>query len=153
MKTDKINLFNSVFEMKLRIILLLSIDSDQIYSTDRILALDFISCYAKIFGYPFNNLHGDNQLMFAELANRRSLICESLKKLVVEGLVEAIVDKGFFYKISAVGEDYISKFESNYFKEYLGISKEVTEKCINLSDEDLLKIIQTKSLYSNNGGV
>ena len=60
MKND---LFNSTFEMGLRIATLLCVDDKRSYSVTRILALDFIACYANTFGFSDKNLHGDNPYM------------------------------------------------------------------------------------------
>lgn len=42
-------LFNSTFEMELRILLLLAESKGSQYTVDRILALDFITCYSADF--------------------------------------------------------------------------------------------------------
>ena len=44
-------LFNSSFEMELRVATLLSSDCSKVYSIERILILDFMACYAKEFGF------------------------------------------------------------------------------------------------------
>lgn len=51
------NLFNSSFEMQLHILILLSIAYGKAYSTDKIVGLDFISCYSANFSIPYGNLH------------------------------------------------------------------------------------------------
>ena len=59
-------LFNSPFEMGLRIILLLSASSRQPCTVDRIVGLDFITCYAADFDLPYPNLHGMNNYKYCE---------------------------------------------------------------------------------------
>ena len=51
--------FNTSFEVSLRILIILNIVKIRL-SIDRISALDFISIYGKDFGVSKYNLHGNN---------------------------------------------------------------------------------------------
>lgn len=144
-------LFNSTFEMELRIIALLSVNNRTAYSLDRILALDFISCYAEKFDFDFNNLHGNGQYLFGEISNRRLLMQEAIKNLVVRGLVYAKVDRGYFYQIEDIGEKYIASFEDAYSQEYLSIATNVNQEYYDCSDEELMEMIENKSLADLKG--
>ena len=86
--------FNTVFEMELRIMLLMSSVPELFFSSTRILAFDFINCYAKVFGIALENLHGNNDFMYAEMAGRRSLITEAIKKLVRHGILKVKNNQG-----------------------------------------------------------
>ena len=90
----KENLFNSTFEVELRILCLLSAGRQLQMSVDRIVSMDFIVCYAECFQLPYQNLHGDNDYMYGELSNRKSLTEEAIKSLVVQGLVDVKIDAG-----------------------------------------------------------
>ena len=57
-------LFNSTFEMELRILLLLLENGGKQYTVDRIVAIDFITCYSSDFSLPYGNLHGENSYKF-----------------------------------------------------------------------------------------
>lgn len=70
----KNKLFNSPFEMSLRITLLLAAAPKEKFSVDRIMGLDFISCYAADFNMPYANLHGDNGYRYGEIVGRRLLV-------------------------------------------------------------------------------
>ena len=141
MKND---LFNSTFEMGLRIATLLSVDSKRCYSVTRILAIDFISCYAYAFGFSDNNLHGDNPYMYSEISSRRTLIQEAVKNLVLRGIVDVRVDGGYYYQIKEKGITYVFSFESEYATEYrMSIEKVISELC-DYTDEELMKMIQFK---------
>ena len=59
-------LFNSSYEMELRLTVLLASNKGQMFSLDRMVSLDFISCYARKFGLPYMNLHGENHYMYSE---------------------------------------------------------------------------------------
>ena len=52
------NLFNTPFEMELRSLLLLSVLGESQVSIERVVILDFISCYGADFELAAINLHG-----------------------------------------------------------------------------------------------
>ena len=47
------SIFNSAFEMELRVLLLMSATKKKAYSIERIVSLDFIICYAGFFQLPY----------------------------------------------------------------------------------------------------
>lgn len=134
--------FNTIFEMELRVILLLASVPNLFLSSTRILALDFINCYANSFGIALENLHGNNDFMYGEMAGRRSLLTEAIKKLVRYGILQVKNDKGFYYKITEHGMEIANDFHSKYAKEYSKASKISVKKYSGKSDEELLKEIQ-----------
>lgn len=139
-------LFNSSFEIELRITALLSEMSKEFISADRILAIDFYACYGRTFGVSDYNLHGDNSLMYAEISNRRKLINEAIKPLVYNGLVEVKVNKGYFYRITEIGMDYVNSLESDYAREYRLCVGRARDGAANKSDRMLLNEINRRSL-------
>ncbi|NBK77442.1 hypothetical protein D5272_02285 [bacterium D16-76] len=106
MKKLKNKLFNSPFEMGLRIILLLASAPKEKFTLDRIIGLDFVSCYASDFELPFPNLHGDNGYRYGEIIGRRLLVQEAVKSLVTQGLIDATVDQGYLFSITETGTQY-----------------------------------------------
>ena len=97
------SVFNSTFEMELRILLLVSAAKKKAFSIDRIVSLDFIVCYAGYFQLPYLNPQGDNQYMFSELASRRERIQEAVKSLVVQGLLDVGLENGYVFSITDIG--------------------------------------------------
>ncbi|MFV0362721.1 MAG: ABC-three component system middle component 2 [Suipraeoptans sp.] len=144
-------LFNSPFEMELRMLLLLSVDSKTTYTVDRIIALDFISCYAADFSLPYGNLHGQNNYKYGEISNRRMLIQEAVKTAVTRGLINVVVDRGYLFSISEQGLKYIRKLKDAYALEYKATAKAAVKKYRKDSDEDILASIQSFSLRSLKG--
>ena len=70
--------FNTTFENMLRLLLL--VDTLNVpANVDRLAALDFICIYGKKCKVLDKNLHGDNEFGFAEFANKREKITESVK--------------------------------------------------------------------------
>jgi len=66
--------FNSTFETELRILLLLASAKKKAFALERIVSLDFITCYAGNFQLPYLNIQGDNQFMYSELGVRRESV-------------------------------------------------------------------------------
>lgn len=141
-------LFNSTFEMELRILLLLLESKDGNYTVDRIVALDFIICYSADFSLPYGNLHGENNYKFGEMSNRRMLTQEAVKQLVTKGFIEVAIDKGYYFSISKQGREYAKKLKSAYAKDYKTIAKAVIKKYRKDSDEGILAEIQSHSIMS-----
>ena len=141
-------LFNTPFEMGLRVILLLSISPESSFTVDRIVGLDFISCYPVDFNLPFSNLHGDNDYKYGEMVNRRLLVFEAVKDLVIRGLIKVTVDKGYYFSITDNGKRYVKTFESDYAVAYRKIADAVVRKYANYSDDKLLSLIQNCSIKS-----
>lgn len=137
--------FNTVFETTLRIILLTSSSPKMFFTSDRILALDFINCYAKAFGLSSENLHGNNDFMYGEIARRRFLVIEAVKKLVRKGILQVQSDHGYQYKITMYGLALSDNFFSTYAQDYRRVAKVSVEKYDCKSDEQLLIEIQNQS--------
>ena len=91
------NVFNSVFEYELRVLILLLSARKKAMSAERIAALDFITCYASYFQLPYLNLQGDNQYMYTELPARRDRIRETIKSLVKRGMLDVVIDGGYIF--------------------------------------------------------
>ena len=151
MTMTDVKLFNSPFEMELRILLLLSENGGASYSVDRIVALDFISCYASDFNLPFSNLHGHNNYKYGEISNRRMLVQEAVKSLVTKGLIEVEDNTGYLFSVTENGKKYAHKMKSDYAKEYKAIAKASTKKYRKDSDEGILTEIQSYSIRSLKG--
>jgi len=146
------NLFNSTFEVELRILSLLNSGRKMAMSLDRIVSLDFIVCYAGCFQLPYMNLHGDNEYMYGELSNRKYLANDAIKDLVVQGLVDVTIDNGYIFSISATGRKYIKKLRSEYASDYKEIAEIAIKEFKKYSDSALAIMIQDNALKSVKGG-
>ena len=147
----KNKLFNSPFEMSLRITLLLAAAPGEKLSVDRIIGLDFVSCYASDFGLPFPNLHGDNGYRYGEIVGRRILVQEAVKALVTQGLVDVTVDRGYLFSISETGKKYAKNLRTDYAKEYSEIAKAATIKFEDNTDSGILATIQNLAINTLRG--
>lgn len=124
-------LFNTVFENSLRLLLLLN-KYDLPQTLDRPHVVDFMTLYGKSFGLAEHNLNGENSFKFSEFASQRELIKEALRELVLKGTAEAVIYKsGISYIITPEGEDFCASLESDYAREY----QEYAELLIRATDD------------------
>lgn len=140
------SVYNSVSEVKIRILLLLEHSTQEYLSSDLIAALDFITVYGKEFGVSDKNLHGDNRFKYSELPSRRQVVAQSIRTLVVEGMLNFSLKRGFEYSINDKGINFVDNLESLYALEYSEIVRNTFRKYGNIEEAELFKIIQTKSL-------
>ena len=146
------SVFNSTFEMELRVLLLLSAAKKKAFSVERIVSLDFIVCYAGSFQLPYLNPQGDNQYMFSELASRRERIQEAVKSLVVQGLLDVGLDNGYVFSITEAGSKYIKKLKSEYAVQYQTIAADAIKRFKDYSDLQLDRMINDSAVKSVRGG-
>lgn len=139
------SVYNSIYEIKIRILLLLRCSIKEFISSDMIAGLDFITVYGKEFGVSNINLHGDNRYKFSELPSRREIVQQAINVLVRNNLVEVSLNNGFEYQITDRGEEFIQTFESNYALKYTEIAEKTFEKYGNSDETELFKMIQSKS--------
>ena len=140
-------LFNSSFEMQLRILLLLS-ECKEPLTTDKIVCLDFITIYGAEFGISNRNLHGKNRYKFSELPSRRELVQYALKELVLKNFVVPDFSDGFRYRISEDGFAYAFSLESSYAIQYLKTAKKTLESYYAYKEHEMIRMIQDKSVVS-----
>ena len=108
-------IFNSTFEVSLRILSLLSTVATTDMNVDRITAYDFITIYSKYFELSDINLHGDNNFGFSEFSARREVVQEATKRLVLDGLIRAIRHKnGFCYVLTDIGRQFCVVQNNDY---------------------------------------
>lgn len=146
------SIFNSTFEMELRILLLMSAAKKKAFSVDRIVSMDFIVCYAGYFQLPYLNPQGDNQYMFSELASRRERIQEAVKSLVVQGLLDVGMENGYVFSITDTGSKYIRKLKSEYAVQYKTIAADAIKRFKDYSDLQLERMINDSAVKSVRGG-
>lgn len=139
-------LLNSVFEMRIRIATLLVVNKRKLLSLDRIVSLDFITCYANEFGIWNSNLYGKNRYMFGELLNRKIIAQDAIKELAVMELANVSVDHGFTFSSTEACINYVNAFESDPAWTYRIVAGIVSEHYENTSDEELRRLIQNYAL-------
>lgn len=134
-------LFNSEYEIRLRMLLLLNV-SDEPLSADKITSLDFISVYGEDFETGGENIHGNSPYRFAEITNRRAMVSEAIKTNVMDGMLDISTDKGYSYSLSERGKDFVKSFECSYVSKYFENAERAVIKYGDCSEATLMKIIQ-----------
>lgn len=134
-------IYNSIFEISLRILILLDTYHAPL-SLDEIKQIDILSTYCKQYGMGETNLHGDTSYTLSEVASRRELINEALKKLVLQGHVEITTSKnGFTYSISKTGTAIHWQMTSDYALEYEKSLKQVIKTISNMSSKEVNNLL------------
>lgn len=135
-------IFNTTFETSLRILLLLSVSADEQMTLDRIADYDFITIYSKYFGLSDMVLHGENEFGLSEFAVRRRIMQNTLKSMVLDGLVSVNRrQNGFQYSISSVGKTVVSKMESEYANNYKKMALKTVEHFKGQSEQEIMGMI------------
>lgn len=139
-------IFNTVFEISMRLLLMLSVDENASRTLDNLMIADFITNYAQTFGIADSNLHGDNTFRFAELAARRKMVREAIKSLILDNLVTVSQGKdGFYYAISDRGKIFCQSLTSDYAKEYRLFTLRANEFMKSKTETELLTLISRKA--------
>ena len=142
-------IFNTPFEISLRILIILSEYEGTYISIERISITDFISIYGGAFKISPTNLHGNNPFKFSEFTSRRSHMQLALKNLLADGFVSVRCDEnGFTYSITENGLRYSDTFESKYanlLRELVYRSRKYIE---DSSERDILNLINEFSVRS-----
>lgn len=134
-------LYNSSFEISLRVLILLDVYQKPL-SLDSIKEIDILSTYCKYYNIGNTNLHGDSSYTLSEIAARRELINDALKSLVLQGYIDLKVSPdGFLYSINSVGSEIHRKMTSDYATEYEKSVKLVKKKTSNLSSKEINNLL------------
>ncbi|WP_282709167.1 ABC-three component system middle component 2 [Ligilactobacillus sp. Marseille-Q7487] len=134
-------LFNSRFELALRVILILK-NSKKITKL-KILALDLMSTYGKACKIANENLHGNNQFDISEIAIRKKLIDKTIAYLRLCELAEELYDSnlGYTYRLTNNGRKIIDQVNDDYAERYQGTLRKAIDLIGKRDDEQLFSIL------------
>ena len=150
MTMDRI--FNSVFEVSLRMVLLLSLSEGNPLSLDRVAAYDFITINSRYFGYSDAVLHGENEFGLSEYASRRHLAQQALRELVLDGAVRvAYGTMEFFYSITESGIKMAQGFKSEYAMKYLQLARKTISKLVSVDEAEIIALVNSVPSLSLKG--
>ena len=143
------NIFNSNFEVSLRVVLILDEYHPLCLTSDTITNIDFISVYGATFEIAETNLHGDNIFKFSQLTIRNQIIEQALITLLYKGLATIDFDeRGFVYKISEKGMIYSASLTSDYANTFRETVFKTRKFIINNTEQDVLNMIRGYSIRS-----
>lgn len=134
-------LFNSRFELALRVMLILK-NSKKI-TKSKILALDLMSTYGKACKIANENLHGNNQFDISEIAIRKKLIDKAIAYLRLYELAEELYDSnlGYTYRLTNNGRKIIDQVNDDYAERYQGTLRKALDLIGKRDDEQLFSIL------------
>lgn len=134
-------LFNSRFELALRVMLILK-NSKKI-TKSKILALDLMSTYGKACKIANENLHGNNQFDISEIAIRKKLIDKTIAYLRLCELAEELYDSnlGYTYRLTNNGRKIIDQVNDDYAERYQGTLRKAIDLIGKRDDEQLFSIL------------
>lgn len=139
----------SIFEISLRILLILNEQQDKFLDEQQIGAVDFISVYAADFGLLDENLHGYSNYRFSEYPARKHMVASALKNLVLDGYVRLRpTSTGYRYSITEAGKNVCGKLTSNYAEEYILAIQAVIDGFDGANADAMLKEINRLTVQS-----
>jgi len=142
-------LFNTVFETELRLLILLSINSGADMTAEKLTSMDFIALYGASFGITETNLHGDGDYKFSEVAVRRDLTQKALRELVRRGFIKVEnTPAGFAYTIAETGNAFCKDLNDEYANEYREALIQIRRATEAMSERDLASFINRHSVNS-----
>lgn len=140
------SLFNTPFEISMRVLLTLLVSSRESMTLDMIAISDFLTIYSRDFDIGDYNLHGDNSFSFSEFTSKRKITNEAIKLLITNNLIKVISsNKGFQYLLNDRGKQVCDNFTSDYAAEYIAIAHDVRDFIGGKKEIELINIINKKS--------
>ncbi len=138
---EKVNtknkVYNSNFEIAIRILVILLNLPFKRASTYKLMVLDHISLNTYDVGGPAS-LHAPIPNRGVQIYSRKEILNESIKLLISKDLIIINPNKnGLLYEITENGINYLTYFESKYFNQLKEKVEWTSEKFGNLSDGDL----------------
>ena len=139
-------LFNTTFEISLRVMLVLNASLEQL-SIGKITAFDFIANYGIDFSVSESNLHGNNRMRFSEYATRREIVGQAIKSLVLLGYVAPRYGKdGFSYSLTYEGKLFCQELNDEYATKYSTVMNKVLSQYANNSEVELVNKINHRAI-------
>lgn len=136
------SIFNSRYEVSLRILIQLFILDGNKKSSDYISSMDYLTLYSKTFHFGEYDLHGNNPYRIGELSSRVYVGKKSLKFLVANGFCNVEIDNnGLVYSITESGRKIVEEFKTEYANAYLNLAIDTQDYFKEYSEIEILKYI------------
>ncbi len=140
------SLFNTVFEISLRTLLVLETSPRESASVDKLAAVDFMATYGKEFSLSETNLHGNGFLKYSEFTHRRSLVQQAIKRLAIKGyVVPELTHEGFSYLLTNKGKQYCDSLSGKYPEEYRALCEKVWVRFPEKTEQELINMINVSA--------
>lgn len=139
----------SIFEISLRILLMLKELFPSKLDEQQIGALDFISVYAADFGLLDENLHGYGDYRFSEYPARKHMVNSALKNLVLDGYVRlSPTPTGYRYSVTEAGMRVCKQLDNDYAEEYIIAIHALLDRFNGVNSKAMLKEINELTVQS-----
>ena len=140
--TESRKLYNSSFEIGVRILVLLDNLKFRRTSIHTLMILDHLSLNTFDVGGPAS-LHAPIPNRGVQVYSRKDLISKTITILISKDLIKMVPSKkGLNYEITESGSKYLTYFESKYFKDLKRKVIWTTNKFGNESDNDLKNFVK-----------
>lgn len=143
-------LFNTEFEVSMRILILLKEYADWI-DVEKIIYFDFFTIYSKNYEITGENINGDSKFMLNDFTIQRKLFKDSVKELINYGLLLVKVSDGYFYKINNSGVDLVNQMNTDYSQNYSQNAKLVIQRFKHHTIKELKTYAKEMEKKRNNG--
>lgn len=139
------SVFNTVFEVGLRVVILLD-ESGRDLDELAIQLADFIATYGKEFKISESSAQGDNPYMYCEYESREVLVRDALKGLVLDGyLLPSATANGIVYRTTLAGHRFARSLESEYADEYRDAAGPALELVNSKGTKAVLAILRARN--------
>jgi hypothetical protein len=137
--------FNTVFEVGLRVVVLLD-ESGRDLDALTIQLADFIATFGKEFHISSSSAQGDNPYMYCEFESREALVVDALKRLVLDGyLLPSATKDGIVYRTTLAGHRLAQSLDSDYADEYRNAAGPALELVNRRGTKAMLAALRARS--------
>lgn len=144
-----VNLYNSHLEFGVRVLVLLR-EYGHPLSLQQIIYLDYFFVHLGDLKADEKSLHPDIPYRSGEILVKRKAIKEAIDLMVTREMIGAQLNaQGLFYKITDIGNKFLSLLTNEYFKDLEKSSKKLFKLIKNTDEESLRSLVQKK--YSDWG--
>jgi len=141
MKNKIGKLFNNKIEMGLRISVILNTLYPKSLDKEMINYYDYLSLHTKDIGDK-ESLHADTPNRFGELSSKRELIDETLRMLVLKGIITLkYIDTGIEYTGNEETSKLLGSLSNDYVKELIIKVNFVKNHFKNFENKDIIKFV------------
>ena len=138
------NVFNSVYETSMRLVLLLN-TFDCPLSSEELFVFDFIATYGKEFGLTDVSLNGDSEFTLSKATLRRKRVMEAVSYLVRNGYITFIAEKNETkYELTKRGNGLYKKISQSGYSEKYILTVELGKKELFTKKNKVLDLLLDK---------
>ena len=137
-------LFNSEFEVSMRVLLLLDTFNSSL-DLDQIMYLDFFTIFSKNYDLEGENINGDSDYRINSLTMQPDLYKNAIRELVTSGFIVVRSEQdGFRYRINESGRKLCKSMTSDYSIQYKNNATLTHMRFIDASIENIKTFAKQK---------